>query len=97
MGGGMPGGGPHFRGGPPGGHFGGPGPERFVGGHFVGRGPGGPRISEHFGPDGPAFFRPHRRVFIAGGPGWIWCDAPEWYGSPWWGDYCGTVYDYYGY
>jgi hypothetical protein len=32
-------------------------------------------------------------VFIAGGPGWIWCDDPSWWYSPLWSDYCGD----YGY
>jgi hypothetical protein len=27
-------------------------------------------------------------VFIVGGPGWIWCDDPTWWYSPWWWDYC---------
>jgi hypothetical protein len=104
--GGRPGGGPHVGGGmhagmpmmggghPGDGNFGrGPGPG------YVGRAPGhfgpGAGVAEHFGPGGPVIVRPHRRVFIGRGPGWIWCDEPAWYGSPWWGEYCGEVYDYY--
>ena len=37
----------------------------------------------------PEFFRHrHIHVFIVGGPGWIWCDDPTWWYSPWWWDYC---------
>ena len=51
-----------------------------------GRGGGGGAQQLH----GRAEFFRHRhiRVFIVGGPGWIWCDDPtRWY-SPWWWDYC---------
>lgn len=39
---------------------------------------------------GARFFRHrHLRVFVFGGAGWIWCDDPRWWYSPWWWDYCG--------
>jgi hypothetical protein len=40
------------------------------------------------------FFRHrHIHVFIVSGPGWIWCDDPSWWYSPWWSNYCGYYDD----
>ncbi|HEY2526384.1 MAG TPA: hypothetical protein VGJ20_00305 [Xanthobacteraceae bacterium] len=98
---GPPGG--HF--GPPGGGppraFGPHGPPHAFGPHGLrpGSGPqrfGQSRFSErHFRGRREFFRHRHVRVFIAGGPGWIWCDDSSWWYSPWWWDYCGDYgYDY---
>ncbi|HEY2529423.1 MAG TPA: hypothetical protein VGJ20_16000 [Xanthobacteraceae bacterium] len=98
----------HFGGGgPPGGGWRPPGGG---GGPLHALGPHGPRPSsglQRFGQPGPRFSERHFRgraeffrhrhihVFIAGGPGWIWCDDSSWWDSPWWWDYCGDYgYDY---